>query len=125
MALQVGLFLWAGKICLNRSFITGVDPFDNDYEAVSGEVVQFNVGDTFQTHTIYITDNIDCGEVTNEIFFSTIALSSGVQPIHVINPQATVTIDEPGEAECSEFYFLQYIQPNATVWINGQIQYNY
>ena len=100
MALQVGFFLCAENI--NWS-ITGVGPSDNDYEAVSGEVVQFNVGDTYQTHTIYITDNIDCGDVNDEIFFSIIAINSGIQPIHVINPQATVTIDEPGEAECSEF----------------------
>ena len=100
MALQVGFFLCAEN--LNWS-ITGVGPSDIDYEAVSGEVVQFNIGDTYQTHTIYITDNIDCGDVNDEIFFSIITINSGIQPIHVINPQATVTIDEPGEAECSEF----------------------
>ena len=39
----------------------------------------------------------------NEEFFSNIALDSGVQPINLINPQATVTIDDSGEVECSEF----------------------
>ena len=64
--------------------------------------MQFNVGDTFQTHTIMINDDMDCEDMPNEEFFSNIALNSGVQPINVINPQATVTIDDSGEDECSE-----------------------
>ena len=70
--------------------------------AVNGQIVQFNVGDTFQTHTIIINNDMDCEDMPNEEFFSNIALNSGVQPINVINPQATVTIDDSGEAECSE-----------------------
>ena len=70
--------------------------------AVNGEMVQFNVGDTFQTHTILINNDMDCEAMPDEEFFSNIALDSGVQPINVINPQATVTIDDSGEAECSE-----------------------
>ena len=75
---------------------------DNDYEAVSGEIVQFNVGDTYRIHTIIINDDDECENDPNEFFFSNIALNSGVQPIHVINPQATVTIDDSREAECRE-----------------------
>ena len=63
---------------------------DNDYQAVSGEIVQFNVGDTYRTHTIIINDDDECENNPNEFFFSNIALNSGVQPIHVINPQATL-----------------------------------
>ena len=87
--------------------ITGAGPPDNDYVAVSGEIVQFNVGDTFQTHTIIINNDMNCEDMPNEELFSNIALDSGVQPINVINPQATVTIDDSGEAECSELCCVQ------------------
>ena len=73
---------------------------DMDYDAVSGEIVQFAVGDTFQTHTIIINDDDVCENDPNEFFFSNIALDTGVEPIFVIPPQATVTIDDAAEAEC-------------------------
>ena len=69
--------------------------------------MQFNVGDTFQTHTIIINNDMDCEGTPNEEFLSNIALDSGVQPINLINPQATVTIDDSGEAECSELCCVQ------------------
>ena len=70
---------------------------DMDYDAVNGEIVQFAVGDTFQTHTIIINDDDVCENDPNEYF---IALVIGVQPIFVIQPQATVTIDDAAESEC-------------------------
>jgi hypothetical protein len=73
---------------------------DNDYNAVIGEIVQFNVGDTFQTHRIIINDDMMCENDPNQFFFSNIALDSGVQPIFVIQPQATVTINDDAEPEC-------------------------
>ena len=76
---------------------------DNDYKAVTGEIVQFNVGDTYQTHTIIINDDIDCED---DSFFSVIALNDGVQPINVINPRATITIDDSDEVECSKYILL-------------------
>ena len=84
--------------------ITGAQSPDNDYVFVSGEIVEFNVGDIFQTHTIIINNDMDCEERPNEEFSSNIALDSGVQPINLINPQATVTIDDSGEAACSELW---------------------
>ena len=92
---------------LLTDIITGAGPPDNDYVAVSGEIVQFNVGDTYQIHTIIINNDMDCEERPNEEFFSNIALDGGVQPINVINQQATVTIDDSGEAECSELCCVQ------------------
>ena len=71
-----------------------------DYDAVNGEIVQFAVGDTFQTHTIIINDDNVCENEPNEFFFSNIALGTGVLPIRVIQPQATVTIDDAAEPEC-------------------------
>ena len=69
---------------------------------MSGEIVQFNVGDTYQTHTIIINDDIDCEDNSNEDFFCNIALKHGLQPINVINPRATITIDDSEEVECSK-----------------------
>ena len=69
--------------------------------------MHFNVGDIFQTHTIIINNDMDCEAMPNKEFFSNIALDSGVQPINLINPQVTVTIDDSGEAECSELCCVQ------------------
>ena len=71
-----------------------------DYDAVNGEIVQFAMGDTFQTHTIIINDDNVCENEPNEFFFSNISLGTGVQPIFVIQPQANVTIDDAAEPEC-------------------------
>ena len=73
---------------------------DMDYDSVNGEIVQFAMGDTFQTHTIIINDDDVCENNPNEFFISNISLSTGVQPIFVIQPQATVTIDDAAEPEC-------------------------
>ena len=105
MALQVCLVLILSLLI--DMIITGARPLDNDYVAVSREIVQFNVGDTFQTHTIFANNDMHCEGMPNEEFFSNIALGSGVQPINVINPNATVTIDDSGEAECSELCCVQ------------------
>ena len=64
--------------------------------------MQFNVGDTYQMHTVMINDDTDCEDMPNEEFYSYIALNSRVLPINVINSQSTVTIDDSEEAECSE-----------------------
>ena len=66
--------------------------------------MEFNVGDTFRTHTIMITNDMDCEYSLNEEFFSFISLDTGIQPIIIINPRATVIIDDSREDECSESY---------------------
>ena len=73
---------------------------DMDYDAVNGEIVQFAVGDTFQTHTIIINDDNVCEHDPNEFFFSNISLDTGMEPMFVIQPQATVRIDDAAETEC-------------------------
>ena len=70
---------------------------DMDYDAVNGEIVQFAMGDTFHNHTIIINHDDVC---ENEFFFSNISLYTGVEPIFVVQPQATVTIDDAAEPEC-------------------------
>ena len=90
---------------------------DNDYQAVSGDIVQFNVGDTYQTHTIIINDDDECENNPN-VFFSNLALNDGVQPINVINPRATVIIDDSEESECSE-YCSQKFSNDGNLLCNG------
>ena len=67
--------------------------------SVSGEIIQFNTGDTTKTHTIFIEQDQLC---ETEFFFSNIVLDSGVKPIQVIRPQATITILHTSEPECGK-----------------------
>ena len=69
--------------------ITAVSP--DDYGGVIGQIIQFNTGDTNQTHTIIITQDRICEK---EYFLSNILLVSGVQPIEVNPPQARVFIND-------------------------------
>ena len=64
------------------------------------------MGDVTQTHTISISDDDECENDPNENFFSNITLDSGIPDIAVTVPQATVTIDDSGEEECSEFTIM-------------------
>ena len=86
----------------NLEHNSGAASPDRDYVAVSDELVRFNVGDTYKTHTIFINDDTICDNTSRNIF-SNIALSSGNQLIRVINPQATIIIDDSNEIDCSEF----------------------
>ena len=92
-------FFWKKKHLLMKHTAVAGAP-EMDYDAVNGEIVQFAMGDTFQTHTIIITDDDVCENEPNELLFSNIALDTGVEPIFVIQPQATVTIDDAAEPEC-------------------------
>ena len=51
-----------------------------------------------KTHTITIKQDMSC-ESTNEFFYSTISLSSGVS---MIQPRVRVIIDDSREAECGK-----------------------
>ena len=69
---------------------------------VSDQIIQFNVGDTNQSHIIIIKDDVLCEIHLNEFFLSNITLVSGIPPIEVIYPQATVFIDDSLEPECGK-----------------------
>ena len=75
---------------------------DGDYGPVSGQIIQFSRGDTAQSHIILINDDDECEKDPNEIFFSNIALDSGIPDITVTIPRATVTIDDTAEPECGK-----------------------
>ena len=93
MALQVG---WhSATIIFLTYFSSGAN---EDYTTVSGETIQFNVGDTMMTHTITINQDMSC-ESTNVFFYSTISLSSGIS---MIQPRVRVIIDDSGETECGK-----------------------
>ena len=104
MALQVCFFHSSHAVRLQNNCISVAGAPDNDYNAVSNEVVQFNVGDTSRTHTIMINNDTICEDEPNEMFFSNIALGIGRQPIFVIQPQANVTIDDSAEPECCKIF---------------------
>ena len=61
-----------------------------------------------QIHTILLNDDIVCENSPNEIFFSTIALDSGIPSITVTVPRATVIIDDTVEEECGMYYLQQW-----------------
>ena len=74
---------------------------DDDYEAVIGDIIQFNTGDVTQTHTITINQDEECEKNPNENFFSNIVLNDrSIPDITVTEPQATVTIDDAAEPQC-------------------------
>ena len=73
-----------------------------DYGGVIGQIIQFNTGDTNQTHTITIAQDDLCENDPNEFFFSNIMLDSGIPIITVTRPQATVVIDDSLELECGK-----------------------
>ena len=73
-----------------------------DYVAVSGQPLQFSQGDTSRCHTITINQDGVCEDQLNEEFFSFLTLSSGIQPISVVEPFARVVILEDEEPECSK-----------------------
>ena len=84
-----------GTIMQKAIYVLAVSP--SDYGSVSGQLIQFNTGDTDQTHTITIAQNDLCENDPNEYFFSNITLVSGID---VIQPLATVFIDDTRESEC-------------------------
>ena len=77
------------------SAISGVD-----YSPVT-ETIQFDVGDTSKTHSITIIPDNICEE--DEFFISVIDSASGVEPINITSPQATIAIDDTEEIECGKF----------------------
>ena len=74
---------------------------NNDYNAVNGEIIQFNTGDTNKQHRITINDDPFC-EVPDEQFFSDITLVSGIPMIDVTVPRAVVIITNDSIPDCGK-----------------------
>ena len=74
----------------------------DDYVAVNDQIIQFNTGDTNQTHTIIINQDQVCENDQNEILFSNITLVIGTQVIEVVQFKAFVIVDDKLEPECSK-----------------------
>ena len=77
-----------------------------DHVVVSGQLIHFERGDTHQTHIIIIKDDELCEIYPCDFFTSNITLVSGVPPIDVIRPQATVIIDDTPEPECCKLNIM-------------------
>ena len=80
-----------------RYFLSAVSP--GDYEGVSGEIIQFNTGDTNKILIIAINDDQLCESV--EYFFFNTTLVSGVPPIEVFG-YGRVGIYDSREPECGK-----------------------
>lgn len=74
----------------------------DDYDPVSGELIEFNAGDVAQTHNITIKNDEECEHNPNEYFHSNITLQSGVGAISIQDSVATVTIWDEAKLECGK-----------------------
>ena len=83
--------------------LTGAGSPDRDYNAISGNIVEFNTGDSSKTFTITINPDSSCEDDPNEYFYSTLSLVSPTHRIILSSPRATISIDDSLEAECSKF----------------------
>ena len=76
---------------------------NEDYTTVSGETIQFNVGDTMKTHTITIKQDTMCEDISTEFFYSSLSLdSSEYHQIRLSQAQVSVNINDSDESECSK-----------------------
>ena len=92
----------------------------DDYVAITGQIIQFNVGDTSHTLTLSIVNDGKC-ETQTENFFVSIALVSSTGSITISPSQARVFIDEP---ECGEYttvvFYLQLLSVGVNI-IHGYL----
>ena len=76
---------------------------------MSGQIIQFNVGDRIQTHTIVINDDSLCENET-ETLFSTISVDNSTEQfVNITQPQAAIVIDDSEEAECGRFSAIMFL----------------
>ena len=73
----------------------------DDYVAITGQIIQFNVGDTNHSLTLSIVNDGMC-ETPNESFFVRISLVSSIGSIAISPSQTQVFIDDVNEPECGE-----------------------
>ena len=73
----------------------------DDYVAISGQIIQFNVGDTSHTLTLSIANDGMC-ETQTESFFVRISLVSSTGSITISPSETRVFIDDVNEPECGE-----------------------
>lgn len=74
---------------------------------MNGHIIQFNRGDITQNLTIRINDDNECEDDKNENFFCNLTLVSRISDINVKIHQASVSIDDFNEGECTPTLLLQ------------------
>ena len=85
-----------------------------DFGAISGRIVQFDVGDTSNSLIISITNDDVC-ETPSENFFVNIALVGGAQNVSLSISRTLVTINDMNEPECGKckaghvMYFILFL----------------
>ena len=73
----------------------------DDYVAISGQIIQFNVGDTSHTLTLSVANDGMC-ETPNESFYVRISLVSSTGSITISPSQTQVFINDVNEPECGK-----------------------
>ena len=78
-----------------------------DYVAVVGEPLVFDLGVDRVCHNVTIIQDDDCENLllTGQIFSSTLRYETGIMPIEITVPTATVTIDDNNEPECGKIWY--------------------
>ena len=67
------------------SSLTGAGSSDRDYNAIRGNIIQFNTGDGSKTFSITINQDSSCEDDPNEYFYSTLSLVSPTHRIRKLN----------------------------------------
>ena len=86
------------------SALTGSGSPDRDYNAISGNIIQFNTGDGSKTFTITINQDSSCEDDPNKSFYSTLSLVSPTHRIILSSHRAAIHINDSLEAECSKIF---------------------
>ena len=92
--------------------LTGAGSPDRDYNAISGNIIQFNTGDASKIFTITINPDSSCEDDPNEYFYFTLSLVSPTHRIILSSSRAAIHINDSLEAECSKF------KPAVWCWLN-------
>ena len=108
------LFLYKCK-CIIFCALTGAGSPNRDYNAISGNIIQFNTGDASKTFTITINQDSICEDDPNEYFYSTLSLVSPTHRIILFPPRAVIHINDLLEAECSKLQFSN--QQNGVAYV--------
>ena len=81
--------------------LTGAGSPERDYNAISGNIIQFNTGDGSKTFGITINQDSSCEDDPNEYFYSTLSLVSPTHRTILSPPRTVIHINDSLEAECS------------------------
>ena len=106
------LFLYKCK-CIIFCALTGAGSPNRDYNAISGNIIQFNTGDASKTFTITINQDSICEDDPNKYFYSTLSLVSPTHRIILSPPRAVIHINDSLKLSVVSYNF----QTSKMVWL--------